>query len=325
MVARAELLAGLHAAGEPTRLRLLALCADGELTVSELTHILGQSQPRVSRHLKLLTDAGLLERFREGSWTFYRLASVGEGAELAREIVARLTPDAELHRDHERFAQVKQARAKVAADYFRRNAAEWERLRSLHVSETEVEAAMRDLGLKGLAKTQRQSLLDIGTGTGRVLEVFAPHFDRALGIDLSREMLAIARANLEKAGLSHCQARQADMYQLPLPDQAFDFVTIHQVLHYADRPADAIREAARVLKPKGRLLIVDFAPHAEEALRKEHAHRRLGFRNEEIQAWLKAAGLKPALQKTLPGKPLTVVLWRATAFAETHAKEIKVA
>ncbi|MCE2509940.1 MAG: metalloregulator ArsR/SmtB family transcription factor [Alphaproteobacteria bacterium] len=325
MVERAQLLAGLHAAAEPTRLRLLALCAAGELTVSELTRILGQSQPRVSRHLKLLTEAGLLERFREGSWTFYRLAADGEGAALAREIVARLTPDTELRRDRDRFAQVKRARARVAADYFRQNAAEWERLRSLHVSETEVEEAMLALGLRGLGKAQRQNLLDIGTGTGRVLELFAPHFDRALGIDLSREMLAIARANLERAGLAHGQVRQADMYQLPLADRAFDLVTIHQVLHYADRPADAIREAARVLKPNGRLLIVDFAPHGEEALRKEHAHRRLGFRNEEIQAWLKSARLKPGLQKTLPGRPLTVVLWRATQPAEAGAQEEKVA
>ena len=321
MVKRAQLLAGLRSAAEPTRLRLLALCAAGELTVSELTQILGQSQPRVSRHLKLLTDAGLLERSPEGSWTFYRLASDGEGAELAQHIVSLLDVDTELRRDRDRFAHVKQARAKAAADYFRRNAAEWETLRSLHVAEAEVEEAMLALGLKGLAKTRRRSLLDIGTGTGRILEVFAPHFERALGVDLSREMLAIARARLEKAHLDHCQVRQADMYQLPLPDRAFDLVTIHQVLHYADRPADAIREAARVLRPEGRLVIVDFAPHDQEALRKEHAHRRLGFRNDEIQAWLKAAGLKPGLQKTLPGKPLTVVLWRAAAREGAGARE----
>lgn len=319
MVKRAQLLAGLRSAAEPTRLRLLALCAAGELTVSELTQILGQSQPRVSRHLKLLTDAGLLERFREGSWTFYRLASDGEGAELARHLISLLDADTEFRRDRERFAHVKQRRAKAAANYFRQNAAEWETLRSLHVAEAEVEEAMLALGLKGLAKAHRRNLLDIGTGTGRILEVFAPHFEHALGIDLSREMLAIARARLEKAHLEHCQVRQADMYQLPLADHAFDLVTIHQVLHYADRPADAIREAARVLRPEGRLVIVDFAPHDHEALRKAHAHRRLGFRNDEIQTWLKAAGLKPGLQKTLPGKPLTVALWRAAGRAGAGA------
>lgn len=310
-----QFLNGLRATAEPTRLRLLALCAEGELTVSELTQILGQSQPRISRHLKLLSEAGLLERFREGSWTFYRLASEGAGAELAARVLALLPSDLELRRDRERFADIKRARAHVAADYFRRNAAEWKTLRALHVPEDRVEQAMQELALKGLPKSRRRSLLDIGTGTGRVLEVFAPHVERALGVDLSHEMLAIARANLEKAGLGHCQVRQADMYQLPLADGAYDLVTIHQVLHYADRPADAIREAARVLKPEGRLLIVDFAPHDLEALRHEHAHRRLGFRDDEMQDWLAAAGLKGALRKTLPGKPLTVVLWRTTLAA----------
>jgi len=321
MIKRAQLLVGLRSAAEPTRLRLLTLCAAGELTVSELTQILGQSQPRVSRHLKLLTDAGLLERFREGSWTFYRLAADGEGAELARHLISFLNTDIEFRRDRDRFANVKRSRAKVAANYFRQNAAEWETLRSLHVAETDVEAAMLTLALKGLPKGHRRNLLDIGTGTGRILEVFSPHFEHTLGIDLSREMLAIARARLEKVNLDHCQVRQADMYQIPLMDRSFDLVTIHQVLHYADRPADAIREAARVLRPEGRLVIVDFAPHGHEALRKAHAHRRLGFSNNEIQAWLKAAGLKPSLQKSLPGKPLTVALWRAVAKSGAEANE----
>ena len=195
-----RLLGGLRAVAEPTRLRLLALCAAGEWAVSELTQILGQSQPRVSRHLRLLSDAGLLVRFREGSWTFYRLAPKGVLADLATHIVARLPDDAELQRDRDRSLDVKRARAKLAADYFRRNAGQWERLRSLHVPEARVEDVMLEL-CRSVPAAHRRNLLDIGTGTGRILEIFAPHVEGALGIDLSCEMLAIARANLERAAL----------------------------------------------------------------------------------------------------------------------------
>jgi ArsR family transcriptional regulator len=308
-----ELLARLRAVAESTRLRLLALCAEGELTVSELTDILGQSQPRVSRHLKLLCDAGLLDRFREGSWVFYRLA---EGA-LARRLLDLLPQgDPMLALDRERLQQIKRQRAEQAASYFRANAAQWDRIRSLYVDEKEVEAAL----LKLLPTEGLHDLLDIGTGTGRMLEVFGPRVERAVGIDLSREMLAMARVNLERAQLRHCAIRQGDMYQLPLAGASFDAVVIHQVLHYAERPARAIAEAARVLRPGGRLLIVDFAPHDLEFLRSEHAHRRLGFADGEIAQWCRAAGLEPAPVRRLPGNPLTVSLWAAARAAEPATK-----
>lgn len=303
-----ELLAGLRAAAEPSRLRLLALCAHAELTVSELTQILGQSQPRVSRHLKLLCDAGLLDRFREGTWVFYRLAQRGAGAELTRVIIDQVPPDdSVLARDLARLDDVRRARAESAAAYFRANAPRWDRIRTLHVDDREVERAL----LESLPKTGIGDLLDIGTGTGRVLELFAGRVGRAVGIDLSREMLSVARANLDRAGLRNCLVRQGDMYQLPLPDQSFDAAIIHQVLHYADEPADVIEEAARVLKPGGYLLVADFAPHDLENLRSEHAHRRLGFRDEDVAAWCRAAGLAPDPVLHLPGKPLTVSIWRA--------------
>jgi len=299
-----ELLAGLRAAAEPTRLRLLVLCGEGELTVSDLTEILGQSQPRVSRHLKLLCEAGLLDRFREGSWVFYRLAE----SALARRLFELLPDsDAVLALDRERLLQVKRQRAEQATSYFGANAAQWDRIRSLYVDEKEVEAALVAL----LPQGGVQDLLDIGTGTGRMLEIFGPHVGRALGVDLSREMLAVARVNLERAALRNCSIRQADMYQLPLAGASFDAVLIHQVLHYAERPAQAIAEAARVLRPGGRLVIIDFAPHELEFLRSEHAHRRLGFADAEIVAWCRAAGLEPEPVRHLPGDPLTVSLWPA--------------
>jgi len=304
-----RLLAALRAAAEPTRLRIVALVAEGELTVSELARILGQSQPRISRHLKLLVEAGVLDRLREGSWVFHRLAEDGAGAALIRSLSGLLPGDGDpvLARDRHRLAEVKGARAEAAADYFRRNAASWDRLRSLHVDDGEVERAIgRLLPIRGI-----DNLLDIGTGTGRMLELLGPRAARGLGIDLSREMLAIARAHLDRAGLAHCRVRQADLYRLPFADGAFDVATIHQVLHFLDRPAAAVAEAGRVLEPGGRLLIADFAPHREEGLRDEHAHRRLGFADAEIEAWLARAGLRPMDSVRLAGDPLTVVVWTA--------------
>lgn len=301
-------LTGLRAAAEPTRLRMLALLAQGDLTVSELTHILGQSQPRVSRHLKLMCEAGLLSRFPEGAWVFYRMAGTGPGAAIARSLIALLDPeDAVLALDRQRLDGVRAARAARAQDYFSANAQRWNELRSLHVDEREVEAALKDQ----FAGTAIADLVDMGTGTGRVLEVLAPVVERGIGIDLSREMLAVARANLERAGLRHCMVRQGDITQLPLPPASADAVTLHQVLHYAADPAAVVAEAARVLRPGGVLVAVDFAPHDLEALRDQHAHRRLGFSDDEVAEWFAAAGLVPDGITRLPGKMLTVVLWKA--------------
>ena len=303
-----QLLAALRAAAEATRLRLLVLCAHGELTVSELAQILGQSQPRVSRHLKLLCEAGLVDRFREGSWVFYRLSAGTPAGTLARRLVAACgDDDPTVALDRQRLAAIKRQRAEQAAAYFRDNAAQWDRIRSLYVDESEVEGALREI----VGATAPQDLLDIGTGTGRIIEILAPQVERAVGIDLSREMLAVARVNLEKTGLGNGMVRLGDMYQLPVPDTSFDAVTIHQVLHYADRPAAAIAEAARVLRPDGLFVLVDFAPHELEFLRDEHAHRRLGFADAEIAGWCRAAGLEPEAPRRLPGDPLTVVIWTA--------------
>jgi len=251
------LLAALKAVAEPTRLRLLAVCGQAELTVTELTAILGQSQPRISRHLKLLCEAGLLERSREGVHAFFRLARRGDHAALAQRLIDSLpksNPDLAL--DYERLTKIRQQRAQTAQNYFERNAANWQHIRALYVPERDIERA-----LLGLVPPDTGDLIDIGTGTGRMLEIFAPRTRQCVGIDLSREMLAVARINLEQPGMENCQVRQGDMDQLPVPARHFDVAIMHQVLHYAEKPSRAITEAARVLRPGGRLLIVDFTSH----------------------------------------------------------------
>jgi SAM-dependent methyltransferase len=301
-------LTGLRAAAEPTRLRLLALLAHGDLTVSELTQILGQSQPRVSRHLKLMCEAGLLDRFPEGAWVFYRRAAEGAGAALAGALLELLpADDPQLGLDRRRLDVVRGARADKAAAYFRDNALRWGEIRSLHVDEREVEAAL----VEAFAGCRLGDFVDMGTGTGRVLEVLGPRAERAIGIDLSHEMLTVARSNLDGAGLSHCMVRQGDITQVPLAAANADAVTIHQVLHYAGDPAAVVAEAARVLRPGGRLVVVDFAPHQLEILRDQHAHRRLGFADAEVEGWFAAAGLVATGHRALPGKPLTVMVWSA--------------
>jgi ubiquinone/menaquinone biosynthesis C-methylase UbiE len=303
----------LKAAGEATRLRILALLAEAELTVSDLTDILRQSQPRISRHLRLLSEAGLIDRFREGSWAFFRLSERGGSAEVARDLIARLDPaDATITRDRARLTAVRNQRSAAAQAYFTRHAPEWDRIRKLHVADEAVEEAI----VGALAGTEIRSLLDLGTGTGRMLELFGPRIERGLGLDLSLDMLALARARLDRAGLKHCSVRQGDIYNLALPKESFDAVVIHQVLHFLDDGARAIGEAARVLRPSGRLLVVDFAPHDLEFLRDEHAHRRLGFAPETVAQWMTAADLDVESHVNLTPEPtsegkVAVSLWLA--------------
>lgn len=316
-----DILNGLKATAESTRLRLLALFTRAELTVSEVTQILRQSQPRVSRHLKLMSEAGLIERFKEGSWVFYRLAEHGPGRELVEKLSALLPwDDAMLRRDLERLEAVRQQRAANAQEYFAANAGEWDSLRALHIPEDQVEGAL----LEFVGPSQVSSYLDLGTGTGRILELVAPRASRAVGIDLNGEMLSLARARIERAALGHVQVRRGDLFELPYADDSFELITVHQVLHYLEDPSAAVAEAARVLKPGGRLVIADFAPHQLEFLRDEHQHRRLGFTDKEVAHWCKAAGLSVAATRALPPSDesgLTVMVWLAVTSIAPHRRQ----
>ncbi|MCH7882315.1 MAG: metalloregulator ArsR/SmtB family transcription factor [Proteobacteria bacterium] len=303
------LIVGLRAAGEHTRLRILALCARGELRVSELTQILGQSQPRVSRHLKLMVEAGLLERLPEGTQVYFRVSDRVEVSKLAHALVALIPEsDAGLNRDFSRLQQVRDTRKQRAQDYFQQVAKSWDTIRAMHVPQQQLEEAL----LEVVGPEPVGELLDIGTGTGRMLEILADRTTRGVGVDLSSGMLAVARSNIERTGMTHIHVRKGDMYQLPLDDASVDLAILHMVLHYSDDPTEVIREASRVLRTDGRLIVVDFAVHTEEYLRSEFRHHRLGFSDDEIRQYFEAAGISTQPEpRQLTGDPLTIKIWQA--------------
>jgi ubiquinone/menaquinone biosynthesis C-methylase UbiE/DNA-binding transcriptional ArsR family regulator len=314
-----EAVEALRAAGEPTRLRILALLAREELAVLELGGVLEQSQPRVSRHLKLLTEAGLVERFPDGAWVFYRLAEDPVRRALVDHLLDAVENGGLQPRDLARLRTVRESRNQAAAAYFARSASRWDEIRSLYVAERAVETAIREAA----GAEHRRRLVDLGTGTGRMLTLLAPRAERALGLDLSQQMLNIARSNVAEAGLANVELRHGDVFDTRLPSAEADLVVVHQVLHYLGEPGAALAEAARLLAPGGRLLVVDFAPHGLEFLRQEHQHRRLGFSGEEMSRWLEQAGLTVVSDIALsperePG--LTVMIWTAERAAQAERR-----
>jgi SAM-dependent methyltransferase len=332
-----HLLLALRAAAEPTRLRLLALAARGEFCVMEFTEILGQSQPRLSRHLKLLCDAGLLERVPEGANVWFALPG-GDNLALVHDLLVRLpADDPVLEADRRQSARVLAERARVASESFRRQGADWDEMRALDLPAAEVEAA-----LLGLVPDDAGRVLDIGTGTGRVLELLASRVSRGLGIDASKSMLALARARLSRAGCAQCAVRLGDMYRLPLADASFDLAVLQMVLHHAEDPAGALAETARVLRPGGTAIVIDLAAHDRQDVTAGMAHRWPGFTEAQMRHLLLNAGMSaghsiqiPAIQipatqapaNQVPANqvsasqgpgPLTVKLWSAIVRAETN-------
>ena len=323
----ATLLGVIRAVGEETRLRIVALLQHGELTVSDLTDILGQSQPRISRHLKLLAEAGVVDKHREGTFAFFELVGDGPIGELISDLMRHTdNHDHVLATDLDRLGVVRDRRAAAAQEYFASIAERWDEERLVHAPDETVEAHVID----AVGERAYKTLLDLGTGTGRMLQVLARHaaatgnpVRRTIGLDNSHSMLAVARSNLERAELRGIDLRQGDVYRPPFEPDSFDLIVLHYVLHFLDDPPRAVREAARLLSPSGRLLIVDFAPHALEFLRTEHAHRRLGFRTDTVASWLDQCDLD--LTRTITVDPpivdqpssgvdqrLTVSLWLAT-------------
>jgi ArsR family transcriptional regulator len=302
----------LRAIAEESRVRILAVLRHGELTVTDLTEILGQSQPRVSRHLRVLVDAGLVTKHREGTWVFFRSVDTGAGASLVTSALDTIdADDSALAADVQRLDVVRARRADAASEYFEQIAPIWDEERSLHAAADTVEAAI--VGAVGDEPLGR--LLDVGTGTGRMLQLLADRADRAVGLDASHSMLSVARANLERSGVVNWELRHGDVHSPPLDAASFDLVVIHQVLHYLDDPSRAIGEAARLVAPGGRLLVVDFAPHRHDFLRAA-AHRRLGFTHEQLTDWFDQSGFDcPTITDVAPpaGQDgLTVTVWLAT-------------
>lgn len=309
-----QLVLQLRAAGEVTRARILNLLSYGELSVGELAQVLSQSQPRLSRHLKFLTSAGLVERLPEGAWVFYRLPGDGLHRSLVDTLISTIDQaDPDVQRDVARLREVKSERAAAADAYFARVAEHWDQLRALHYSEEEIEKAVVSAAGAG----PFDLVIDFGTGTGRMLKLFAPRARRVEGIDLSHQMLTVARSKLESSGASNASVRHGDATATPYPDNCAGLVILHQVLHFLDDPLRAIREAARVLRPGGRVVIVDFAPHTHEHLREQHAHRRLGVSEADLSGWAEKAGLSERYSRVFAApegdKGLAVMVWAADA------------
>ncbi len=314
-----KLAALFQALADPTRLRILALLRAMELSVGELAQLLGQSQPRVSRHVRILSDSGLVGRRKEGSWVYLQLAEP-ERTDGLFELSKDMDSEAEqlFAGDAARLETIRHDRAEAARRYFEAHAATWESVRALHVEDTEIERAIDSL----LADRPIGALLDIGTGTGRMLELFAPRAESAIGIDRSSEMLRLARVKLEEAGISGASLRQGDMYALPLADSSVDSIILHQVLHYAQQPGAAVAEAARVLSPGGQLLVIDFAQHDRAELKEQDAHLRLGFADDAMRRWFTGAGLELDRIERLEGGALTVILWRGAKPGEKIRKRV---
>lgn len=304
----------MKAAGEPTRLRILALLRRGDLAVGELVQILDQSQPRLSHHLKTLATSGLVERLPEGAWVFYRAKSKDWAGRILNALFAEIDTEAEPFRtDALALQTVRQTRASSAESYFSEIAENWDRLRALHYPEDAIEQAILDQ----LSDQQFERVVDLGTGTGRMLSLLAPQTKEAEGLDLSHHMLTVARANLNRSEVRNARVRQGDVTATPFETASADLVLVHQVLHYLEAPEDVLTEAARILRPGGRLLLIDFAPHDLEFLRETQGHRRLGIREEDMTEWADAVGL--ALQTPLRFDPpasldqgLSVLIWNAT-------------
>jgi ArsR family transcriptional regulator len=323
MMQLTPLIATLRAIAEPSRLRILALLVRGDLSVGELCQVLGQSQPRLSRHLKLLTDVGCVERHPEGTWVFYRAAADMPARSLIDAALSLIAPtDPVFLRDLERLATIREERAQAAASYFARIAEGWDVERRLLAEPEAIEALI----LEAFGDVWVEFVLDLGTGTGRMLELVADRAGRVEGVDSSHQMLTIARANLAARGVANATVRHGDVAELPFPAGVADRVIVHQVLHFLDAPERAIAEAARVLRPGGRLIVADIEPHTREILRTDHSHWRLGIPDSDMRTWVERAGLRLTQAQSVQGaSELCVRIWAADKPGSASPKLVELA
>ena len=311
----------MRALADPTRLRIVLLIRQLELSVGEVVQILGQSQPRVSRHIRILDEAGIAERRKEGSWVFLRPGPILTQGKLDALFAGAHSNEARVvQRDLAKLEQVRNSRAEMAADYFAAHAGEWDSLRSLHVAESEVESAIAGI----LHTAPLGAVLDVGTGTGRMIELFCADAERFVALDNNTEMLRLARAKLaamDAGSSTKVDIMLGDFNALPLADGSFDTILFHQVLHYAQHPERVISEATRVLAPGGRLMIVDFAAHDHEELRTVHAHARLGFADQTVEQAFASSDIYMAHQAMLDGGTLAVKIWVGQKRGERLGRE----
>lgn len=299
---------------DDTRLRIMLLLQAMELSVGELAAVLAQSQPRVSRHLKILDAAGLIERRKEGSWVFLRPALPRLASPAAKHLDAFLRRHEALGnalvqqhtKDCTRLHAIIADREQRAANFFAEHADHWDAIRSLHIPETKVEGALEEL----IGDEHLGRFLDIGTGTGRMIELFFNRAKHCIGLDRSPEMLRLARAKLQHFAASNVELVLADFNALPSFNDGFQTIMLHQVLHYAQNPQTVIDEAAKVAAAGAQIVIVDFAAHSLDELRERHAHARLGFSDEQMLTMLAKAGFSQFKTLSLSGGTLTVKIWR---------------
>ena len=270
-----SLITHLKALADPVRMRLLALCVRGEATVSELTKVMSQSQPRISQHLKQLCAADLLERFRDGHFVYYRVPLSSERAAQRRRLFGLLpTDEPQFERDFARLCELRAAQGVAVPEQ------DDDVARHLHSALIELTVSM-PLG----------DLLDIGSGQGRILKLLGSRAQRAVGVDIDSDARQLARAELLLAGVENCSLREGDMYDLPFADGEFDTVVLDDVLGGAKKPMTAISEARRLLKPGGRLLVLGQSDSGDvEKLQ------------EQLTIWCRTANLRLAPARRIPGK-----------------------
>ena len=302
----------LKTLGHPDRLRILALLSQGELTVSELVQILGLSQPRVTQYIKSLEQVGIVERMREGSWVFSRLkrGQQANSAILAATLAALAGENALLDSDRDSLNKVRDDRSRQAEAFFASVANDLDQLGHEYLPQADIETALLSL----VPGQEFSRMVDLGTGTGGMLKLFAPHIRSGVGVDDSVEMLRVARHTLSDDAYMHISIQQADLQDAPLKDGAADLVTLHQVLHFLEEPARAVNEAARLLVDDGHLLITDFALHDFDSYHEKYSHRRLGFSDQDMHQLLSDYGFELDQVRTLPASgPTTpdVKIWHA--------------